>query len=613
MANLSIPQALTLIKEPKNRKEIQKALRKKLRHKLHTEAVTEESDILDQSHQIFLEWVKSILKNDDTYARFLSLYRPPVSTNELVESIYSQFERVFESQNSFERFEFGDSETENDFNEYRKKLGDFSFWETQGFETLKSSIDNLLIVDLPSLEKDDQGALLQESDEPEPYYYFLDISNVIDVDSVKVKTIDTVTGKPFYYFKIEYVIFFETKDLVCVFDDGFYRTFRRIKDTENFEVLSETPHDLGYCPARSFWTTPLNASTKILKRAPITNSLSELDWYLAYSYFAKYLKLYAPFPIYAMYKGVCKFKDEVTKMRCVEGWLVRDGMKRGEHSDTRCPQCESKIKVGPGNIVEVSAPQESTDPDLLATTPIKVIPAEETSINAVNDELKNKWQSIYDNCVGKGGDPENKQAQNELQVQSGFESRTNVLIKIKRNFEIIHSFALETVARLRYGDKFKSLTIDYGDEFFVRDEKGEMDEYTAAKEQDLPGYDLSIRRNKINEARYRNNPELLERIKILNNLDPFPEMSVKQLFEVMKEQPKLLNPKDVYLKVNFGKMISRFERENISILTFGRKLDFDMKIDQMQSVLDSYVAAEMGAIPKLPDPVPSGSGAGNAA
>lgn len=607
MANLSQPQALELIKAPKNQNEIIRALQKKSRHKLHTEAVTDQ-EFLDGSHQNFLRWVESVLQNDETYKRFCSLYRPPVPTNELVESIFSQFERVFESQNSFEQFEFTDSESEADFRDYRKKLGDFSFWETQGFETLKSSVDNIVVIDLPRLAKDAAGNLLQESEAPEPYYYILDIAALIDVDSTRVKTIDSLSGKPFYYYKIEYLIFHEPNDIICVFDDTFYRVFQK-KDS-NIILLSETPHDLGYCPARSFWTTPLNSSSRLQKRSPITNSVSELDWLLFYEIAAKYLKLYAPFPIYAMYKGTCNYTDAENKLRCVDGWLEGNGWKVGNaHTGKRCPNCANKIKVGPGNILELKAPQDKDDPDLLSN-PVKVIPAEEISIKTVNEETRTKWSAIFDNCVGKGDD-DNAQAKNEMQVQAAFESRTSVLLKIKRNFELIHAFTLETIARLRYGEKFMSLTIDYGDEFFIKDEAEEMLEYKTAKEQGLPEFDLSTRRDKINESRYRNNPDLLERVNILKNLDPFPDQSVGVVTELASKSPDMFSPEDLYLKINFSRLINKFEREQISVLQFASALTFDKKIARIQDILKTYIDADLlERAPKAEtDPAPASQGA----
>jgi len=556
---------------------------------------------------MFLRWVKSILKSDENFARFLTLYRPPVATNELVESIYSPFEKVFSTNDSFERFEFTDPSLEGDIQEYRRVIGDPSFWQTQGFETLKTSVDNMLVVDLPRLQYDiERGEFTQLTERPEPYYFMLDIANVIDVENKKVKASDTLAGKPFYYFKTEYLIFWDTDTDVCVIDDTYYRRF--VWDREKNAVpslVSEVPHNLGYCPARSFWTTPLNSKSRILKRAPITYSLSELDWFLFFTIAGKYLKTYAPFPIYAVYKGRCNYSDEATKKKCVNGVMVAQG-GRPESSKEPCPRCANKLKIGPGTLLEFNPPSDKDQPDLLQN-PVKIIPAETESLSAVDKELDRVKLSIYDSCVGVGSDIVKKEAVNEDQVKAGFESKTNVLLGIKKNFEIIQGFALDTICRLRYGDKYKGMTLIYGENFFGIDENEKDAEYKIAKESGLPEVELDARREEMIEARYRNNPDQLERMRILKALDPFPD---KNLEEVLKIKD-MSDPIDVMLKAHFIRLVERFERENTSLVTFGKLIDFDKKVNQIIEVLRGYATEIKGKVkePAAPPPGPLGPGA----
>jgi hypothetical protein len=604
MANLSQTQAIKLIKEPANRRELTRAIAKRLRHSLHVEADDIGADEpLGPAHNLFLRWVKLLLNDDENFKRFLSLYRPPIPTNELAESIFSQFERIFEANDAFEKVEFDDPELVTDFDSYRKTIGDSFFWETQGFETFKTSIDNILVVDLPKLQVTPDGDLIQESDLPEPYYFMLDIAQVIDIDNRKVKATDTMSGKSFYYFKCEYLIFWETATTVCVFDDAFYRTFLWENGKEPV-LLTEVAHGLGFTPARSFWTTPLNSKSRILKRAPITNSLSELDWLLAYNIFGKYLKLYAPFPIYAVYKSSCNYKDEARSMKCSNGWLVAPGMKQGEHSGERCPKCKNKFSVGPGRIAEFTPPQDKDQPDLLSN-PIVVIPAEATSVETVDNELRYLETKIYDSCVGKGSDVTSKEAINEDQVKAGFETKENVLNGVKRNFEIAHAFVLDTIARLRYGDKYKSVTISYGTDFFVPDEEAEMTEYTSAKNSGLPEFHLDARRDQIVQNIYRNNPDQVERMKILKALDPFPDKNIEEALKLSSYADDV----DLIVKANFVRFVDRFERENTGLLVFGNKASFDKKIAVISEALRGY-AIELQknikpkALPPAPEPIP---------
>lgn len=616
MAILSNEAALKLIKEPRNSADIQKAKDKRIRHKLHTEADVDPA-ASTQAIQNWLGWVSSVLNNAATFARFNQLARPPFTTNELVEGIFTSFEKVFESRNSFEKFEFSDPALEADFAAYRKAIGDFSFWETQGMETFKNSIDNVLIVDLPRLETDDNGDPIQPSERPEPYYHLLDIDRLVDIVNTKTIGTNPSDGKEFYYFKTEYVIFREhaavkDQELIFVYDDESYRVFQSTKNQDPV-LVSFFPHGLGFCPARSFWTTPLNSSSKFLKRGPITNSLSDLDWLLFFQIAERYLQLYAPFPVYAMYRDKCSHKiygeNGTVAKECKGGYMqVPNQRYIGPVSDREiCPVCAEAGKVGPGHIIFITPPKEiggsGADPDLMAN-PMKIIPAEVTSLDYVRKTLTELKNEIIINCVGRSRDTNDASAKNEMQVEAGFESSEAILIKTKRNFEIIHEFALDTVARLRYGDKYLGGTVNYGDEFLQKTEGEEMAEYKTAVENNMPAYDLKERRKDIYNARYRNDPTRKKRLDILENLEPFPDFKIGELVALQKQAPALVSDEDVIIKMLFNSFIDRFEREQAPITQFGSAIEFKKKIDLIRADLMAYAQEYKSKITVTPAPAP---------
>jgi hypothetical protein len=577
MANLSQSEFLKLIKEPKYQREIQKARAKRLRHRLHTQAETDNAQ-RSLPHELFLKWVKDLLNNEDTYERFCRIYRVPITSNELTESIFSEFEKVFEGQNRYEKFEFTNPEDENDFYEFRKRKGDMAFWPTQGFETFKDSIDDILIVDLPKE---------QTGDKPEPYYYILDIDALIDIKNVKITTSDE-KGADFVYFKTEYIIFNGEDDLIYCFDDTYYRAFKK-DENENITFVSEVPHNLGYCPARSFWTTPLNAKATIQKRSVITNSLSELDWYVFFSICRKYAEMYASYPIYAVYKGKCDYKETASrKGKCVGGYMEYEGEFHDPNKRERCPRCKNKLKIGPGNVIEVTPPQDKTEQYDLMANPIKVIPAETTSLEYIQKALEEKRNEIWTNCVGRRQDVAEGQPRNEIDVKSGFESAESALLKVKKNFEIIHHFALDTWARLRYGDSYVRGVIDYGDQFFNIDEAKEMADYKVAAENGSPSYELRARMGKIFKQKYKNDPDLQERLKILSNIDPFPQQTITEVLNWKKSAPIMVSDKDLLIKMKFENFIDRFEREQTNILLFASAASFDKKIEAIKAIIEGY-------------------------
>lgn len=614
MAILSDAEALKLIKAPKHQKEIQEAKEKRARHKLHTQAETNVS-ALSQGASDFLSWVGAVLGNEATFARFKQLFRPPYATNELVESIFTSFEKIFESRNSFEKFEFTSPELEQDFAEYRKRLGDFTFWETQGQEAFKNSIDNIIIVDLPRAELGEDGEIMQDSERPEPYYYLLDIDRLIDIDNDKVISKDTSEGIDFYYFKTEYIIFSEPghaseSKLIYVFDDESYRVFERIDNGEP-RLISQFFHELTYCPARSFWTTPLNSRSNLLKRGPITNSLSDLDWLLFFQVAERYLQLYAPFPIYAMYRAKCTYSENVggVKRSCVGGYLEVPGARAIGNDRIECPKCAQSGKVGPGHIIFIDPPKEvggtGADPDLMSN-PIKIIPAETDSLTYVKDRIAELKAEITVNCIGRSKDTNDATAKNEMQVESGFESSEAILLKAKRNFEIAHEFALSTVARLRYGTDYLGGVVNYGDEFLQKTEGEEMAEYKTAVDNKLPLYELTERRKDIYKARYRNDPKRQERLKVLEHLEPFPDLTIGELLSFKASNPELVSEIDLVIKMHLNEFINRFERERAPLTQFGSAIEFNRKIDLIREDLVAYANEYKTAI-LLAAPAPASS------
>lgn len=606
MAHLSTLEAIKRIKEPKNAREIREAREKRWRHQLHTES-TMNNTTQSNGSELFLSWVKSVLRSDENYSRFKSLYRHPLSTGTLSKEIFDEFEKVFDAQNAHENFEFTDPLLENDMQGYRQKIGDFQFWPTQGFSTFKNDIDNVMVIDLPKLARDANGNTIQAlSNRPEPYYFILDIDNMIDIDNTKVMGVETLTDKSFVYFRTEYLIFKGDDGLVYVFDDDYFRAFEQ-KDGNEPRLIVEERHNLGFCPARSFWTDPLNSRTNIQKQNVITKAISEFDWLLFFSIAGKYLELYAPFPIYAVYKGRCDYKEEGgSKRKCVDGYLESDGSRAIGSSRTACPKCSNKIKVGPGNIMEIKPPSGDDTPDLMAN-PMKVIPAEVESLDFVNKKIAAIKAEIFSACVGRSKEADSQAAKNEDQIAAGFESAQSALLNVKRNFEVIKQFTLDTIARLRYGTQYLGCSINLGDEFFKATEGQEMASYDAAKKAGLPEYDLAVRREGIDNAKYANNPKTRERIKIMQALMPFPDQTPKELAEIRKEMPEAVPIKKYILKLNFSEYINKFEREQANLTLFGSKLEFGTKIKQIYGVLLKYAEEDLAAGEESkpePDPIP---------
>lgn len=542
-------------------------MQKRLR--FHSETNITMSDAGQQT-TIFLNWVKNFLPKDK-YNIFVQLFRFPLPTTAIVEDVYRELERVFYSRNASSSYQFTDTELLEDWMRYKKSaLNEPDIWKTVAWRKMQVSPNSILVVDLP---------LEQESNRPEPYFYWLEIDQVIDYKLT-----------PFDNNQFEWLIFKQPDKKIAVFDDTYIRVYQLKDSGEISGLVSESQHGLGYCPARFFWSNSLNERNIDLKKNPITKELSNLDWYLFFATSKQHLDLYAPYPIYSAYEADCNFENNETGDYCDGGFLrnakgeykmLRDG------SVERCPCCSEKRIAGPGSFLEIPIPSQSEGiADMREPVQITTIDKDSLDYN-VNECVRLKNEIIL-SIVGIGSNVSDKEAINEIQVTANFESKTSVLKALKTNFEQAQKFIEDTVCRLRYGSSFISSAINWGTEFYVYTVSELYAKYKQAKDNGASNSELDAISQQILEVEYRNNPIMLQRMLILKQLEPFPHKTQQEIIELYKEG--LLSEELVKLKLNFTALIERFERENINIIEFASKRPLRDKIEIINKKLLEYVS-----------------------
>lgn len=566
---LELNQIKQILQKPTKRQVIQKAVNMQRRLRFHTETNIAVSDI-NQPTTLFLDWVKSLLPKDK-FNIFLQLFKFPLPTPAVVEDVYRELERVFYSRNSSSSYQFTDSELAEDWAQYKKsKLNEPEVWKTTAWKRMQVSPNSILIVDLPQI---------QTSARPEPYFYWLEIDAVIDYQS---------SSKDENLF--DWLIFKQPENRIAVFDDTSIRVYQLNEKNEIQSLVSEASHDLGYCPARFFWSAQLNEKNKDLKKNPISKELSNLDWYLFFSISKQHLDLYAPYPIYSAYEADCNFENNETGDYC-DGGFLRNA--KGEYkilnngTVEKCPCCSEKRIAGPGSFLEVPIPNQSEGvADMRNPVQITTIDKDSLEYN-VNECIRLKNEIIV-SVVGSGGTVSEKEAINETQVTANFESKTSVLNALKTNFELAQKFIEDTVCKLRYGSAFISSSINWGTEFYVFTVTELYSKYKQAKDNGASNSELDAISQQVLEVEYRNNPLVLQRMLILKQLEPYPH---KTLDEVLKlYEKKLINEKLVKLKINFSTLVEKFERENINIIEFASNKTLREKIDIINNKLLEYVS-----------------------
>ena len=568
---LELNQIKQILLKPAKKQTIQKAVNMQRRLRFHTETNIAVSDI-NQPTTIFLDWVKHLLPKDK-FNIFLQLFKFPLPTPAVVEDVYRELERVFYSRNSSSSYQFTDSELAEDWALYRKSnLNEPEVWKTIGWKRMQVSPNSILVIDLPQV---------QATSRPEPYFYWLEIDAVVDYQLSKQDEN-----------LFEWLVFNQPENQIAVFDDTSIRVYQLNEKNEIQSLVSEAQHDLGYCPARFFWSAQLNEKNKDLKKNPITKELSNLDWYLFFSISKQHLDLYAPYPIYSAYEADCNFENNETGDYC-DGGFLRNA--KGEYkilndgTVERCPCCSEKRIAGPGSFLEVPIPNQSEGiADM--RNPVQITTIDKDSLEYNVNECARLKNEIVVSVVGSGGTVSEKEAINETQVTANFENKTSVLNALKTNFEQAQKFVEDTVCKLRYGNAFISSSINWGTEFYVFTVTELYAKYKQAKDNGASISELDAISQQILEVEYCNNPLVLQRMLILKQLEPYPH---KTLDEVLKLFEKgLLNENLVKLKINFSTLVEKFERENINIIEFASNKTMREKIDIINKKLLEYVSED---------------------
>lgn len=518
----------------------------------------------------FMAMVENLIPKDK-FEVFKTLFRFPVITNEVLAVCYDKLSRIFDGRDPAFSYQFANTELRDDWEWYRQeKLGEQNIWQSKGWDFFKTQINSVLIVDLP--QEQEAGDRY-----PQPYFYWLPIMDVIDYKA------DPQSGA------MEWIMFRQDGDKIAVIDDASYRIFNS-KDGTIGELESEAAHDLGYCPARFFWNEPVSLDKPDIKESPVTKELDRLDWYLFFAISKRQLDTYGNYPIYWGYEQSCDFQNDETGDYCDGGYL-KD--KQGHwHYDSNgllmpCPVCSQKRLVGAGSYIEVPVPHvDEGQPDL--GQPVGMLAVDSESLKYNQEEEKRLRTDLITAIVGTNEEITTRDALNEQQIKANFESQSTVLKRVKKGFEDAQKFVDDTCCRLRYGKAFLSSSINYGTEFYLFSSDELRERYKKAKEAGMSEADLDALLQQIIETEYRHNPQMMQRMIILSDLEPYRHLTRNEVQGLYEKS--LIPVEDLLIKFNFADFIKRFERENMNIIEFGAETDYDKKISIIKEQLKAYAS-----------------------
>ena len=595
---ISILQIQERLKARKKIPEVQRAISHERRINFHAQTSL---NISEAGVNAFLGFVKSVLPNDK-YVLFCKLFRAPIVTTGFIKKVFEAHEKVFEGKDTIETVEFSSKTASADYDEFAKELNVKDFFRTKGFGAMKTGINSILVVDLPEA---------QTTERPEPYFYLLPVTKVLDFEMADETLFDWLA------FELE-------EDRLAVFDQEYFRVFQKDKKQglSSVTLISEVAHNIGITPARTLWTKPVNQESNFVKCSPLTDQLEKLDWLAFFSISKKVLDMYAAYPVQWGFETDCEYTNG--NMRCESGFLkythdeysynnseyghghehhIGEGFNRhrpetfllnNDGTLKTCPVCSESRLMGAGSFVEVPYPDEG---EKAAIPPVGSVPVDRNSLDYNVEEIVRLESELYTNITGFTGDPLQKEAVNEIQVAAAFESRTNVLINLKQDFEAVHSWLIDVLCKLRYADVYEGNEVNYGTKFYLFSPEVLLSFYEDARKNELNDTILDTLYTEYLQAKYRTDAMMFQRMKILADLEPFRHSKKSEVF-AMYEAGKIMF-EVCMLKTQFSDLIARFERENGSIIEFGSNINYADKIKKIVEVMNTYIIEN-----KPPEPKP---------
>lgn len=315
------------------------------------------------------------------------------------------------------------------------------------------------------------------------------------------------------------------------------------------------PLDIGYCPARYFNVKSIDADGYV-KENQFTSALGELQKYTHFDIFGYYADHYVPFPV-----------TERPKMAC-GGSDCKDGKVYEGNVAVDCEACntiKANNSLGIGTTVEITPDSEGKSVSGL----YKFISPSVEGSKYVDEKQFYREEFILSTIRGVA-QSSSKEAINETQVQSNFESQNNVLLGIKELLDRYHYWVVYTYAVLINKDLKPAISVDYGTEYYLQDDIELQNEYKNAKEAGLPSIELSLLYDRIIQKKFKNTPDKLQYVELVNAIDPMPFNSYSEKVQMFRDG--LIEKEDLLLSVHLPKLIQTFELENKkSILQIGIK------------------------------------------
>ena len=188
-----------------------------------------------------------------------------------------------------------------------------------------------------------------------------------------------------------------------------------------------------------------------------------------------------------------------------------------------------------------------------------------------------------------------KEAVNVEQVMAVMESAKSPLMFIASMLHHLHVFLVKTVVKLASNTDV-NVHANYGTEWFILSESELQKLFENSKLAGFPESEQEEIYKQLIETKYKGNPNTINRLIIENNLNPAPFKTLEECYKM--QMSGIMSREDLAIKANITAFIKRFERENGSIVAFGKDaianntMTFEQKINNILQIFKTYITNE---------------------
>lgn len=482
----------------------------------------------------FKKHIKNIYRNSYKEDMFINTYmgeNPP--SIEVCETVFSGLSDIFDSQNQNINIEVeGVSKSE-----VLKELEDyFEYFKTDGWNYVQTLFNSFICVDI----KDNKPFVYNIAPEYVYYYEF-------DQDNKLKEIIFSFDKKDYYYYTDEYY-----STWVREGEEYFIKT-----TNEGKQFYYE--HGFKRCPVDIFLHTKLNTDNNILRKNIILPQFDALQKYvikateLYISEFkaANYITVSPDNSCgYNTNSEICKggklYGTNVDIQNGGTAILLEDGTQK------LCPSCGYNRHIGAGASITVDF-QKASDAGIDINSMYQYYLPPLDGVEYQKEKLKNLKLDIIENSIGIIK-KDTKEARNEIDIKSDYESRTKVLTSFGEDYAKTMEFVFEIVLKHLYKDKYKYTNVFLGNKFYLLT-KEELLKEKAAATNPIERADIE---RKIVKLDYKHDANKLKLVEKIYEQMPYNGITDTDFFELIKLEK--VTDFDVELRNNIVYYIEEFTR-----------------------------------------------------